>query len=85
LRWDHRDWKIIGPDDFDPVDRRLIHDRGSWQLEAGWACLGEVKLSAGQHSFDLVGLPDAGGIAIDCWLLTRQAFAPDGLRRPPVP
>jgi hypothetical protein len=83
LRWDHRDWRVVGPDDFDPlVDRRLIHDRGDWRLEVGWARLGQVDLSAGEHTFDLVGLPDAGGIAIDCWLLTRGAFSPDGIRKP---
>lgn len=86
LRWDHRDWKVVGPDDFDPLtDRRLIHDRGTWKLEAGWVRLGDVKLAAGEHAFDLVGLPDAGGVALDCWLLTQARFKPEGIRKPPVP
>jgi|GEM_PF-2608319 len=85
LRWDHRDWRVIGPDDFEPVDQTLIHDRGDWKLEAGWAKLGDLSLAAGEHTFDLVGLPAAGGFAIDCWLLTRGRFTPNGVSKPPGP
>jgi hypothetical protein len=82
LRWDGADWRVFDPQDVEPLDLRLIHDRGGWLLQAGWVRLGEVTLAAGSHTLETWGLPGAGGAALDCWLLTRGRFTPAAFRKP---
>jgi hypothetical protein len=85
LRWDGTDWRVLHPADLEPIDEMLVHDRGDWKLQVGWFRLGDVELAVGSHTLDLTGLPDAGGVAIDCWLLTRGPFTPQGRRQPAAP
>lgn len=49
---------------------------------ANWVDLGEVALPAGMNKLKLVADADATAFGIDCWLLTQDAFQPNGRNKP---
>jgi hypothetical protein len=82
LRWNGSDWKVFAADDFKPVDWTLILDLGWWQMEVCWAPIGEVELAKGRQTLTVDGLPGAGGLAIDCWVLIKKPWKPTGTAKP---
>jgi hypothetical protein len=51
-------------------------------VEASWARLGEVTLPAGTQTLTVKAALPHDMIAIDCWVLTRKPFVPDGTAKP---
>jgi len=82
LRWNQDPWQTFGADDFKPVDWTLIRDMGWWQMEVCWAPIGQVELRKGKQTLSLEGLPDCGGMTIDCFCLTSKPWTPKGKAKP---
>jgi hypothetical protein len=66
-RWDAGESHQSGPD-------RVLLDSvnlGKRHATVSWTNLGKVKAAAGEHTLEIEGMPDAGGLAFDCWVLAR--------------
>jgi hypothetical protein len=71
--WDAGESHQSGPD-------RVLQD--SVSIGVSWTNLGKVKADAGQHMLEIEGMPDAGGMAFDCWVLAREPFKPASEPKP---
>jgi hypothetical protein len=79
-RFDGDEWRVCGADVALADDTYL-----RTHLGANWVFLGDVTLTRGPHRFELRLLAERGEsvvAAFDCFVLTREAFVPNGQRRP---
>ena len=79
-RFDRQKWQTCGRDVglADTTDIRL-------HLCVNWVYLGKVKLTRGEHTFELKLLAKEGEnqtACFDCFLLTRRPFSPRGRLKP---
>ncbi len=79
-RFDDGPWRVCGRDvalaDSVPIRTHLC---------VNWVHLGQVRLEAGQHTFELRLLAEEGGkltACFDCFVLVRGPFVPRGRLRP---
>jgi len=77
-RWDGGEWHRSGP------DRALLNgvEVNVAFGEVAWTDLGKLNAAAGEHTLEIEGMPDAGGLAFDCWVLAREPFKPAGEVKP---
>jgi len=47
-----------------------------------WICLGQVDVAKGMHMLEVEGIEGEPQVNLDCWLLTKGPFVPDGRRKP---
>jgi hypothetical protein len=80
--WDGEEWTALAESTGEFEDPVMVRDLGWWQMQVYWLRLGTVALTEGKHTLTLQGLPDAGGIAVDCWLLTTRPWSPNGAQKP---
>jgi hypothetical protein len=61
-----------------------IRDMDIYELSVSWVCLGEVTLPAGKQLLRVRPVDEGEGscVGIDCWLLTRKPFTPNGADKP---
>jgi hypothetical protein len=69
--------------DQEPLDTRLVRGTDDeWEVTDGWYRLGQVELSQGKQTFEIEASPGLLSVAIDCFLLTRDEFTPNGAKKP---
>jgi hypothetical protein len=69
--------------DQEPVDTRTVRGTDDeWELTDGWYRLGQVDLPEGKQTFEMETSPGLLSLGLDCFLLTRGEFTPDGARKP---
>jgi hypothetical protein len=67
----------------EPLDVRVVRETDNeWEITDGWYRLGVVDLPQGKQTFEVEASPGLLSIALDCFLLTRSEFKPDGARKP---
>ncbi len=79
-RFDKRDWQSVGKD-ISLADNTYIRKF----LGANWVYIGQVKLSAGKHAFEVRLLAEPGQsktAAFDAFLLIKGPFMPRGRLKP---
>ena len=74
-----RSWRS----DQEPLDVRLVRGTDNeWEITDAWFRLGQVDLPQGKQTFEIEASPGLLSIALDCFLLTRSEFRPDGAKKP---
>ncbi|MBM3472418.1 MAG: hypothetical protein FJX75_03995 [Armatimonadetes bacterium] len=69
--------------DQEPVDVRVVRGTDDeWELTDGWYRLGQVDLPQGKQTFEMETSPGLLSLGLDCFLLTRREFEPDGAKKP---
>jgi hypothetical protein len=69
--------------DQEPLNVQLFRETdAAWDINDAWYRLGQVQLPEGKQTFEMEALPGLRSVAIDCFLLTRSEFRPDGAEKP---
>jgi len=84
-RWNNGDWQKL-PKDFkfneykDDVSNRLNIQPLGWGFS--WGLLGKAQLLAGMNTLEITMPPEAGKVALDCWLLSKYRHIPFRTEKP---
>jgi hypothetical protein len=83
LRWRFgtQAWRIPAADG-GPLDIRIVRDMDGRAVTDGWHRLGSVDLPQGKQTFEIEAPPELRSVALDCFLLTRDEFTPNGAKKP---
>lgn len=74
-------WAVLDADTL-PAEVDRVRQMGTWTLAAGWTRLGQVDLEAGKQTFEIEVAEGIQPTALDCFLLSRGEFEPDGPKKP---
>jgi hypothetical protein len=70
---------------YQPGADRALLDSVEFSVAFGpisWVSLGKVSATAGENTLEIEGMPDAGGLGFDCWVLARESFRLAGEPKP---
>jgi hypothetical protein len=84
-RFGEQPWRSWSSDQ-EPLDVQLCRvTDDEWDITDAWFRLGQVDLPAGKQTFEIEMSPELLSLALDCFLVTKTDFTPDGSKKPGEP
>jgi hypothetical protein len=84
-RFGEQPWRSWSSDQ-EPLDVQLYRvTDDEWDITDAWFRLGQVDLPAGKQTFEIEMSPELLSLALDCFLVTKTDFTPDGSKKPGEP